>query len=149
MSNIILGQNYDPLVFIVNQLTNNIKDSTNNNAIVTVSTTFPRSVNQLPYLVVQQGRELTKWISIPNYRQRWYSNFNIYVYALSPSQRFAIELSFRNYIISVTAPPIAQLAQNFVFEEVLEKSVPDIATQFGSPIYRSLLVLRLIYDVTY
>jgi len=144
-----IGEQIDPIVFIRTQF------SSANGSIITDNlqppqtlqfiTTFPEATNQLPCVVIkEQGAEI-QWLTIGATRQRWYSTINLEIYELNPSARYYVERAIRDRIFAIQQQ---QLAPNYIFMWPISQSIQDEIMLFGSPIYRSVLTIRLIFDIT-
>jgi len=134
----------DPIIFLQNLLTGYIFTETGAN--VPLKTVFPKEINQLPIVMVNQKDEVMVFISIPAVRRRWTTPFTLECWALSVDQRYAIKQSLMARMDALTHNFSAQLADNYVYMwfEVDEPKT-DVQT-FGQPVFIVGFQVKLVYD---
>lgn len=133
---------FDPLTFVVSKYSGTIIDDQGNP--VPLASRFPDAINQLPIVTLNPGSAEPEWLTIGAYRLRYRQNLEFTIWAFTPAQRFAIENSIRKQTTLINKN---QLAINYVFMWHPSNSYPDEVTLFGTAVFRTSLVLRLIYDI--
>jgi hypothetical protein len=142
---IVIGENVDPITFVLDRIKNYVKDENDNE--VPVVTIYPKKINEIPRVVVHLRGHSTKWISIPAVRQRWTATIDIQMWSTSVRQRYSMDKSFRDRIYELTQPPALQLADNYVFLWLTDQRPADIVTAYGQPVFKVDLTISLMYDL--
>lgn len=139
-----IGVDTDPIVFFRNLLVENVRDK-NNEIVSTIRTAYPLTLAQIPCIVIIPFSEDSEWITVGAHRQRWYKRFDVQVWARDVEDRFIITKNLRKRIWDVAK---TSLADNYVWIHILTDAVNDEVMLSGTPIYRSILYIELIYDIT-
>lgn len=134
----------DPILFLQDLLIGHIKDENGTN--VRISTIYPKEINQLPMILVNQKTEQMRFISIPALRRRWTTPFTLEVWALSVEQRYAIKQSLMGRLDDLTGDPRLQLADNYVYMWFEVHEPKDQQMRFGTPIFTIGFSIKLVYD---
>ncbi len=134
----------DPIIFLQNLLTGYIFTETGAN--VPLKTVSPKEINQLPIVVINQGEEGMKIISIPAIRRRWAAPFTLECWALSVAQRYAIKQSLMARMDALTSNFSAQLADNYVYMWFEAHEPKDDVKSFGQPVFTIGFKVKVVYD---
>jgi len=134
----------DPILFLQNLLEGFVFDAKEN--VVPLGTVFPKSINKLPRVIVNQKTEEMKFISIPALRRRWTTPFTLECWALSVEQRYAIKQSLMARLDTLTGNPGVQLADNYVYMWFRIHEPKDQSSRFGQPIFTIGFDVTLVYD---
>ena len=136
-------QGQDPILFVQDLIRGFIKDELGNP--VNITTIYPKKINQIPRVAVDQQEESMEFISIPAVRRRWTAPFILRVWATSVAQRYAIKQSILTRLDTLSHPNV-QLADNYVYMFFkVHKPVDDPMT-YGQPVYKIDFTITLIYD---
>lgn len=141
----VIGENQDPLIFMVNQLNGYTKDTSG--TAIQLLTEFPQSLNGVPAVIIDMKTPIIQPLNIPPTKYRWYVPMNIYVWETSLADRFAVEGHVRDRILSLTYP-FQQLTSNYVWMYVKDETIAANVTEFGTPLYQTIMTVELIYDLT-
>lgn len=133
----------DPILFLQNLLEGFVFDEKGN--VVPLGTIFPKSINKLPRVIVNQKTEEMKFISIPALRRRWTTPFTLEIWAKSVEQRYAIKQSIMARLDALTGPA-QQLADNYVYLWFKVNEPKDQQKRFGQPIFTIGFQITLVYD---
>jgi hypothetical protein len=134
----------DPILFLENLLEGFVKDEKGND--VPLGTVFPKSINKLPRVIINQKTEEMKFISIPAIRRRWTTPFTLECWALSVAQRYAIKQSLMARLDTLTGNPGVQLADNYIYMWFKIHEPKDQPSRFGQPIFTIGFEITLVYD---
>ena len=134
----------DPIIFLQNLLTGYIFDENGGN--VPLATVYPKQINQLPIVVINQKTESMKFISIPAIRRRWTTPFTLECWALSVKQRYAIKQSLMARLDALTNNFASQLADNYVYMWFEIHEPKDNVRAFGQPVFTIGFGVKLVYD---
>lgn len=134
----------DPILFLQNLLVGYIFDQTGNP--VDIGTIFPKQINQLPRVVVNEHKEKQRFISIPAIRRRWTTPFTLECWCISVEQRYAVQQSLMARMDALTHNFSTQLADNYVYMWYDALEPKDNVRAFGQPIFIAGFEINLVYD---